>query len=125
MKLIQVRDKAESLAIRQACFSFEVPGNIAVLLHEIRIEGQTVGYVATEDYNTVGGPHIYIGEGFKNAAYMRKVNWIFKNVYCPLMKELGKRYLVTNCDDADTGTINFLKKAGFSTKNITVAEYIL
>lgn len=125
MKLIKITEPAEILAIRQACFSFEVPTNISVLLHEIRIDGQTVGYVATEDYNTVGGPHLYVKEGFRCKPYLIKVGWIFKNVYCPLMKGLGKEFLVTNCDESDEGTLNFLKKCGFSLKRHVVAEYKL
>lgn len=125
MMLKKITTPADILAIRQAYFSFDCPSNIGVLMHSINIDGQLVGYVATEDYNTVGGPHIFIKEGYRNAAYMTKVGWLFKNVYCKLMKGLGKEFLVTTCDDSDRGTTNFLKKCGFSIEHHVVAQYKL
>jgi len=125
MRLEQIKEPAEITAIRQACFSFEVPSNISVLLHRIRIDGMTVGYVATEDYNTVAAPHICVLEGYKNSAFLGRITWIFENVYCPLMRALGKEWLVTNCDDSDKGTINFLEKCGFDLKHLMVAQYKL
>lgn len=125
MRLEKVTDPGAIKKVLDEGFSFDVPSNISVLLHEIRIDGQTVGYVATEDYNTVGGPHIYVREGFKSKPYLTKIGWLFKNVYCPLMKSLGKEFLVTNCDESDSGTSNFLKKCGFSLKRSVVAEYKL
>lgn len=122
MKLIQVRDQHEIDTILAACFVFEVPSNIEVILHEMRIDGQTVGYIATEDYRTVGGVHMYVGEGFRNKSYLSRVEWICKNVYFPLMKELGKEFLISNCDETDAGTKRFLKACGFTIKKLVTAE---
>lgn len=122
MKLIQVRDSALIATILSDHFVFEVPSNIKVMLHEIRIDGQTIGYIATEDYNTVGGSHLYVRDEFKNKSYLGKVEWIFKNVYFPLMKELGKEFLVSNCDECDKGTIKYMKVLGFSIKKLVTAE---
>jgi len=125
MKLKQLREQAEILAIKQSCFELDVPPTIPILIHQIMIDGQTVGYVATEDYDTAAGPHIFIAEGYKNPSYLKKVTWIFHNVYCPLMKELGKDILITNCDQCDFGTTNFLQKLGFQVKHLAIAEFKL
>lgn len=125
MKLIQITDKLAVETIRQSLFTFEVPSNIPTLMHSIDVDGELVGYVATEDYNTVGGPHIFIHDEFKIKPVMQRVSWLFTNVYCPLMKALGKEYLATNCDDADEGTKNFLRKAGFNIQTTVIAEYKL
>lgn len=125
MKLIKINAPADILAIRQAYFSFDCPSNIGILMHEFRIDGQSVGYIATEDYNTVGGPHVHIHEGFKNKAFLTKVKWILNHVYYPLMKGLGKEFLVTNCEKDDTGTQWLLESEGFELKHIVVAEKVL
>ena len=125
MKLVKITEPAEALAIRQAYFSFEVPSNISVLVHEFRIDGQAVGYVATEDYNTVGGPHLAVKEGYRNAAFMTKVKWLIQNVYYPLMKAQGKEFLVTTCSPEDAGTTRILKECGFNIDTHVIAEYKL
>ena len=122
MKLIQITEPAEILALRQAYFSFDVPSNIQVMMHAISIDGQTIGWIATEDYNTIGGPHLAVREGYKNRNYLSRVEWLFKNVYFKLMKAQGKEYLVTNCDKADKGTQRFMKALGFTVKNVVMAE---
>lgn len=122
MKLIQITDAGTLSTIRSTYFTFETPSNTPILMHSINVDGERVGFVATEDYGKIGGPHIFISEQFRNKEYMVKVNWLFQNVYCPLMKALGKEFLLTDCDQEDRGTVNFLTKAGFDIKNITIAE---
>jgi hypothetical protein len=122
MKLVQITDPAEILAIRQACFVFEAPSNIEVLMHEIRIDGRTIGYIATENFFTVGGPHIFIEEGYRNKNYLTKAAWLFKNVYFKLMKERKMEWLVTNCDSKDESTQRMMKEVGFDIQHIAVAQ---
>lgn len=122
MRLEQIKDPAKIVAIRQAYFSFDKPSNIEVMMHAMRVDGQVIGYIATEDFNTVGGPHLGIIEGFKNKHCLNKVKWIFLNVYFPLMKELGKEFMVTTCAADDPGTIRMMKDLGFTVETHVIAE---
>lgn len=121
-KLNQIRDQKLIYMILVTHFTFETPSNTPILMHSIVVDDERVGFVATEDHGAVGGPHIFIFPAARTRKIMEKVGWLHVNVYCPLMKALGKEYLATNCDQDDLGTINFLKRAGFLIKKITIAE---
>jgi len=124
MRLLQIKDPAEIIAIRQ-CFTFKAPSNIKVIIHAFEVNNQIIGYIATEDIGTVAGPHMYIIKKYHSSLYIKAAAWICKNVYFPLMRGLGKEFLVTNCDSEDTSTLRFLTEVGFDTRAVTVAEYTL
>lgn len=122
----RIQCEATITQMRKNYFKFECPPNIPVLIHEIVISsGAVVGYVATEDFNYVAAPHIFVYPEYRTREYLTEVTQIFKEIYCPTMKAEGKQWLVTNCDKEDKGTTNFLAKCGFALKNIMVAEYTL
>lgn len=123
--LIEVKNQELIASLRRDYFKFEVPPNTSVLMHSLFVAGATVGYVATEDYGAVGGPHIYVRPECRAREYLTEISRIFKELYVPAMKSAGKWALVTNCDQDDTSTQNFLSKIGFTIKPIVVAEYVL
>lgn len=88
-------------------------------------DGSHAGYVATEDYGLAGGPHLFVHPEHRNRTSLTEVSNIFKELYIPMMKARGAKYLVTNCDQNDRGTTNFLEKVGFAIKKVVLAEYAL
>jgi hypothetical protein len=121
MKLVELAgDRVK--AIWDEHFGFAIPSNVEYKIHQIRIDGQTIGYVATELHGKVACPHVKIFEGFRNKAYLTRVTWLFENVYKPMLKEVGFEFLVTNCAVHDVGTTNFMKKLGFNMSTIVVGE---
>ena len=114
-------------SIRDTHFRFDCPEYVPVLMHIMFIEkdgssDKLAGYLATEDYKTVGTPHMHIMPDCRNAKDMKKCAWVIEHVYFKLMKALGKYVLATNCSQDDKGTINCLKIMGFSIKPIVIAE---
>jgi hypothetical protein len=125
MRLIQIEGKYAKSAIIQSFFVFQsVPGT-TILMHLIDVDGHRIGWVATEQIGAVGGPHIFIKERYRTPEFLEKAEWLFRHVYCKLMKALDMTYLVTNCDQEDDGTIRFMQRCGFKLKPIMVAEYTL
>jgi len=124
MKLIQMTDPLEyaQYIYDDELFQFDSPAGTPILFHIIDIDGEEVGYVATEDFTVVAGPHLYVKPEYRTKEYIIKIDWIFRYVYKPLMKALGHQFLITNCDQDDHGTIRFLTKAGFEMKKVMVAE---
>jgi len=125
VRLNQILNETVKAQTMEAHFTFESPTDTPLMMHSLEIDNVVVGYVATEDFGNVGAPHIFVYKVFRTSDILEKVSWLFTNVYCPLMKALGKTLLATNCDRQDVGTINFLKKAGFDLQKIMVAQYIL
>lgn len=122
MKLHQLRDPAEILAVRQANFVFPSTSDQKLMMHEIQAQGQTFGYVCTEDLGKVAGVHIFIKEGYRNKAWLGYFLWLHKNVYCPLMKELGFEYLMAACEDTNEGVQKLMKLAGFEVTTQVIGQ---
>ncbi len=125
MSLIELQgDEADH--VRKTYFSIDLPPNVPVLIHEIILaNGSSAGFVATEDMKFVGGPHIFIWPACRIKQIMVEINQMFKEVYIPIMRDRGMKYLLTNCAKDDRGTTNFMEKAGFTIKHVVVAEYAL
>jgi hypothetical protein len=104
---------------------FNIHPNINTYVHEGRANGELLGYVCTEDFGLVQGPHIYVLPEHHNRESLTKVTHIFKGLYIPMMRDAGCISLATNCDQEDTGTTNFLQTVGFEIKHVTVAEMTL
>ena len=104
---------------------FDVHPAIPVIVHEGKVNGETLVYACTEDYGLVKGPHIYVPLHHRNLGSALKIRRIFKGLYIPAIKEAGAVFLSTNCDESDKQMTTLIKFLGFTIKPLTVGEYSL
>jgi hypothetical protein len=104
---------------------FDIHPKVNTYVHEGRNNGETLGYVCTEDHGLVQAPHIYVLPEHHNRESLTIVTELFKGLYIPMMREAGCIALSTNCSQDDKGTTNFLTLVGFEIKKLTVAELAL
>jgi len=103
-------------------FKFPIPSRTNIIMFEIMRGDLVVGWLASEDYGKVVGIHLYLIPERKTLSVVKALKPLLKDSLVPALKELGKEFIVTNCDQADASTTHLLMAVGFRIKPVVVAE---